>query len=73
MNALLLATLFSTTTFVSAPQREGIRDLLDVCIDDVVVGLRGIGRDGSHGRVTSVPQPDRINQRQVGNRRRGDQ
>ena len=67
MNALLLASsLYSA--------EEGWRGLdsplEDVCIDEVVVGVRSVGADGSVSKVASLPEPDRTNQRQVGNRRR---
>lgn len=37
--------------------------LAGVCLDDVVVGVRSIGPDGSRSRVATPPEPDRLNQR----------
>lgn len=37
--------------------------LAGVCLDDVVVGVRAIGMDGSRSRVTTPPEPDRFDQR----------
>ncbi len=34
-----------------------------VCLDDVVVGVRSIGVDGSRSRVATPPEPDRLDQR----------
>lgn len=34
-----------------------------VCLDDVVVGVRSIARDGSRSRVATPPEPDRFDQR----------
>jgi Zn-dependent M28 family amino/carboxypeptidase len=37
--------------------------LAGVCLDDVVVGVRAIGADGSRSRVATPPEPDRFDQR----------
>ncbi len=37
--------------------------LSGVCLDDVVVGVRSIGTDGSRSRVATPPEPDRLDQR----------
>jgi acetylornithine deacetylase/succinyl-diaminopimelate desuccinylase-like protein len=37
--------------------------LRDVCLDDVVVGVRTVGADGSRSRVAVPPEPDRFDQR----------
>jgi hypothetical protein len=42
-----------------------------VCLDDVVVGVRAVGADGSRSRVATPPEPDRFEQRPRG-RRGGD-
>jgi hypothetical protein len=34
-----------------------------VCLDDVVVGVRSVGNDGSRSRVATPPEPDRFEQR----------
>lgn len=34
-----------------------------VCLDDVVVGVRSVGADGSRSRVATPPEPDRFDQR----------
>ncbi len=57
---------------VDQPQRGrwGIQALLeDVCLDDVVVGVRSVGKDGSRSRVTTPPEPDRFNLRPSSGRR----
>jgi hypothetical protein len=37
--------------------------LAGVCLDDVVVGVRSIGADGSRSRVATPPEPERFDQR----------
>lgn len=37
--------------------------LAGVCLDDVVVGVRSVGSDGSRSRVATPPEPDRFDQR----------
>jgi hypothetical protein len=37
-----------------------------VCLDDVVVGVRSVGPDGSRSRVAVPPEPDRFDQRPAG-------
>jgi hypothetical protein len=37
--------------------------LPNVCLDDVVVGVRSLGADGSRSRVATPPEPDRFDQR----------
>ena len=57
---------------IEQPQRgrRGVRTVLgDVCLDDVVVGVRSVGKDGSRSRVTTPPEPDRINLRPSPRRR----
>jgi len=57
---------------IDQPQRgrRGIQALLDdVCLDDVVVGVRSVGKDGSRSRVTTPPEPDRFNLRPASGRR----
>ncbi len=50
--------------------RRGVGTLLaDVCLDDVVVGVRCVGEDGSRSRVTTPPEPDRFNLRPSSRRR----
>ena len=44
--------------------------LPDVCLDDVVVGVRSVGKDGSRSRVTAPPEPDRFNLRPAAGRRK---
>ena len=34
-----------------------------VCLDDVVVGVRSVGADGSRSRTATPPEPDRFEQR----------
>jgi len=47
-------------------RRGGLAYVLKgVCIDDNVVGIRVVGKDGSRSRVTTPPEPDSFNQRQV--------
>jgi hypothetical protein len=36
--------------------------LAGVCLDDVIVGVRAIGADGSRSRVATPPEPDRFDQ-----------
>jgi hypothetical protein len=44
--------------------RRGLSTVLQgVCLDDVVVGVRSVGADGSRSRVTTPPEPDSFNQR----------
>lgn len=46
-----------------APARQGGRltaRLRGLCLDDLVVGVRSIGRDGSRSRVATPPEPDRF-------------
>jgi len=40
--------------------------LAGVCLDDVVVGVRSVGADGSRSRVATPPEPDRFEQRPRG-------
>ncbi|MHC4515712.1 MAG: M28 family peptidase [Planctomycetota bacterium] len=50
--------------------RRGVRAVLEnVCLDDVVVGVRSIGKDGSRSRVTTPAEPDRFNLRPSSRRR----
>ena len=37
--------------------------LRGVCLDDVVVGVRTVGADGSRSRIATPPEPDRFNNR----------
>ena len=37
--------------------------LTDVCIDDVVIGVRSVGPDGARSRAITPPEPDAIDQR----------
>ncbi|HEX6810346.1 MAG TPA: M20/M25/M40 family metallo-hydrolase [Planctomycetota bacterium] len=48
-----------------APGRGGrLRATLPgVCLDDAVVGVRSVGKDGSRSRVATPPEPDRLQQR----------
>lgn len=39
--------------------------LQGVCLDDVVVGVRSVGSDGSRSRVVTPPEPDSFNQRRT--------
>ncbi|MFK7740846.1 MAG: M20/M25/M40 family metallo-hydrolase [Planctomycetota bacterium] len=54
------------------PTRSGrlLARLKGVCLDDVVVGVRSVGRDGARSRVATPPEPDRFAQRQKSNRTR---
>jgi hypothetical protein len=47
------------------PARSGrwLATLPGVCLDDVVVGVRAVGSDGSRSRVATPPEPDRVDQR----------
>lgn len=47
------------------PSRSGrlLATLPGVCLDDVVVGVRSVGVDGSRSRVATPPEPDRFDQR----------
>jgi Peptidase family M28 len=59
---------------IDQPQRgrRGLQALLpDVCLDDVVVGVRSVGKDGSRSRVTTPPEPDRFNLRPATGRKQG--
>lgn len=40
--------------------------LPDVCLDEVIVGVRSVGADGSRSRVTTPPEPDSFNLRRTG-------
>lgn len=55
------------------PQRGGRLQatLPGVCLDDVVVGVRCIGPDGSRSRVVTPPEPDRFDQRRQSGRSEG--
>jgi len=44
--------------------------LEDVCLDDVVVGVRSVGRDGSRSRVTTPAEPDRFDASRAATERR---
>lgn len=47
-----------------AAGRGGLRaSLPGLCLDDLVVGVRSIGADGSRSRVATPPEPDRFSQR----------
>lgn len=47
--------------------------LSGVCLDDVVVGVRAIGRDGSRSRVATPPEPDRFSLQRRARLRAGDE
>jgi hypothetical protein len=50
-----------------AAARRGLRATLQgICLDDVVVGVRSIGKDGSRSRVATPPEPDRFDARRTG-------
>ena len=42
---------------------RNLATLPGVCLDDVVVGVRSLGPDGSRSRVVTPPEPDRFEQR----------
>lgn len=42
---------------------RSLATLPGVCLDDVVVGVRSLGPDGSRSRVVTPPEPDRFEQR----------
>lgn len=48
-----------------------VATLPGVCLDDVVVGVRSVGADGSRSRVATPPEPDRFDQRQRAEARDG--
>ncbi len=50
------------------PSRGGrtMARLPDVCLDDVVVGVRTIAANGARSRVATPPEPDRFAQRPIG-------
>lgn len=50
-----------------APAARGrlLGTLPGVCLDDVIVGVRTIGADGSRSRVATPPEPDRFDQRRA--------
>ena len=56
------------------PTRSGrlLATLPGVCLDDVVVGVRSVGVDGSRSRVATPPEPDRFLQRPRGDAGRED-
>ena len=39
--------------------------LAGVCLDEVVVGVRSVGKNGSRSRVSTPPEPDAFNQRRT--------
>jgi hypothetical protein len=47
------------------PTRSGrlLATFPGVCLDDTVVGVRSVGKDGSRSRVATPPEPDRFDQR----------
>jgi ribosomal protein L12E/L44/L45/RPP1/RPP2 len=49
---------------VPARGKRLVATLPGVCLDDVVVGVRSVGVDGSRSRVATPPEPDRFDQRQ---------
>jgi hypothetical protein len=51
--------------------RSMVATLPGVCLDDVVVGVRSVGVDGSRSRVATPPDPDRLDQRPRGDSRDG--
>jgi len=61
------------SSMASAPQQRSGNDgdslrltIPGVCLDEVVVGVRSVGADGSRSRVTTPPEPDAFNQRRTG-------
>jgi hypothetical protein len=48
---------------VAAGPRGLVAVLAGICLDDTVVGVRCIGKDGSRSRVATPPEPDRFQQR----------
>ena len=52
------------------PTRSGrlLATFPGVCLDDAVVGVRAVGKDGSRSRVATPPEPDRFDQRPRGAR-----
>ena len=52
------------------PSRGGriMARLPEVCLDDVVVGVRTIAANGARSRVATPPEPDRFAQRPTGKR-----
>jgi hypothetical protein len=46
-----------------APQGRRVATLRGICLDDVVVGVRTIGKDGARSRVATPPEPERTLQR----------
>lgn len=50
------------------PTRSGrlLATLPGVCLDDAVVGVRSVAKDGSRSRVATPPEPDRFAQRPRG-------
>lgn len=47
--------------------RRGLRATLPgLCLDDLVVGVRSIGKDGSRSRAATPPEPDRFDARRSG-------
>lgn len=53
------ALLVPATALEFGGRNASARQVLKgVCIDDVVVGVRSVGADGSRSRVTAAPEPD---------------
>ena len=50
-------------------RRRLAHTLKGVCLDEVVVGVRSVGADGSRSRATTPPEPDAMGQRQVRRKR----
>ena len=55
----------------TTPGRRGVivARLPDVCLDDVVVGIRSISAGGARSRVATPPEPDRFTQRPTGKKK----
>lgn len=54
------------SSLAAGVERSGTRrraTLVGICLDDVVVGVRTVGADGSRSRVATPPEPDRFDMR----------
>ncbi|MCA8941098.1 MAG: M28 family peptidase [Planctomycetes bacterium] len=59
------AKVFAEAAMDRSDATCGVR-LVGVCLDDVVVGVRSVGKDGSRSRVQTPPEPDAMANRPVG-------
>ena len=55
--------LFASSGAGEAARGPHTETLSSICVDDVVVGVRSVGKDGSRSRAATPPEPDALDQR----------